>query len=84
VKSAVLRGTVSDLSSQAALCALRVVRKVPELTDHFTAKAKNLLADRNHGVLLSSITLMIEMCQSDQNVLNEFRNVRHSHPEKWP
>ena len=70
------------LSSQAALCALRVVRKVPELTDHFTTKAKNLLADRNHGVLLSSITLMIEMCQADGNILNEFRNVRNAHQEK--
>jgi hypothetical protein len=60
---------------QAALCALRVIRKVPDLTDHFVAKAKNLLADRNHGVLLSSITLMYEMCQTDENVLNEFRSV---------
>jgi len=82
VKSALLRGTTSDLFPQAALCALRVVRKVPELTDHFTAKAKNLLADRNHGVLLSSITLMIEMCQADENVLNEFRNVRYPRPGK--
>jgi len=79
---AIPRGTTSDLFPQAALCALRVVRKVPELTDHFTTKAKNLLADRNHGVLLSSITLMIEMCQADESVLNEFRNVRHPHPEK--
>jgi AP-1 complex subunit gamma-1 len=60
---------------QAALCALRVIRKVPELTDHFVAKVKNLLADRNHGVLLSSITLMYEMCQADENVLAEFRSV---------
>ena len=73
--------TASNLFPQAALCALRVVRKVPELTDHFTTKAKNLLADRNHGVLLSSITLMIEMCQADENVLNEFRNVRYPHSE---
>src|ERR1700761_8441860 len=43
---------------QAALCALRVIKKVPELADHFTAKAKNLLTDRNHGVLLSTITLV--------------------------
>jgi len=84
VTSPTLRGTAPDPFPQAALCALRVVRKVPELTDHFTAKAKNLLADRNHGVLLSSITLMIEMCQADHNVLNEFRNVRYPHSEKWP
>ena len=52
------------------------MRKVPELADHFTAKAKNLLADRNHGVLLTAITLVTEMCQLDPNCLEEFRNVR--------
>lgn len=60
---------------KAALCALRVVRKVPDLADHFVSKAKNLLADRNHGVLLTAITLVTEMCQTDPNCLEEFRNV---------
>ncbi|KAI0700112.1 gamma-adaptin [Cerioporus squamosus] len=70
------------IRKKAALCALRVVRKVPELADHFVSKAKNLLADRNHGVLLTAITLVTEMCQIDHNCLEEFRNavpllVRH-------
>lgn len=51
------------------------MRKVPELANHFVAKAKNLLADRNHGVLLTAITLVTEMCQIDPNCLEEFRNV---------
>ncbi|THU99104.1 Adaptor protein complex AP-1 gamma subunit [Dendrothele bispora CBS 962.96] len=62
------------IRKKAALCALRVIKKVPDLTDHFTVKAKNLLTDRNHGVLLSSITLVTEMCEIDPNVLEEFRN----------
>ncbi|KAK0432905.1 adaptin N terminal region-domain-containing protein [Armillaria borealis] len=62
------------IRKKAALCALRVIKKVPDLTDHFVSKAKNLLTDRNHGVLLSSITLITEMCQTDPSVLNEFRN----------
>ncbi|KAM5533832.1 hypothetical protein V8D89_012495 [Ganoderma adspersum] len=70
------------IRKKASLCALRVVRKVPELADHFTTKAKNLLADRNHGVLLTAITLVTEMCQIDAGCLEEFRNavpllVRH-------
>jgi AP-1 complex subunit gamma-1 len=63
---------------KAALCALRVLKKVPELSDHFIAKAKNLLTDRNHGVLLTSITLVIEMCQIDKAALDEFRNASSS------
>ncbi|KAG5651072.1 clathrin associated protein complex large subunit [Sphagnurus paluster] len=62
------------IRKKAALCALRVIKKVPDITDHFTNKAKNLLTDRNHGVLLSSITLVTEMCQIDPAVLDEFRN----------
>ncbi|KAI0731141.1 Adaptor protein complex AP-1 gamma subunit [Earliella scabrosa] len=70
------------IRKKAALCALRVVRKVPELANHFVTKAKNLLADRNHGVLLTAITLVTEMCQIDPSCLDEFRNavpllVRH-------
>ncbi|KAI0343261.1 Adaptor protein complex AP-1 gamma subunit [Trametopsis cervina] len=70
------------IRKKAALCALRVVKKVPELSDHFISKAKNLLADRNHGVLLTAITLVTEMVQVDATCLEEFRNavpllVRH-------
>ncbi|KAG1864916.1 adaptin N terminal region-domain-containing protein [Suillus subluteus] len=48
------------IRKKAALCALRVIKKVPDLSDHFISKAKNLLTDRNHGI--------------DENCLNEFRN----------
>ncbi|KAG7093585.1 clathrin associated protein complex large subunit [Marasmius oreades] len=70
------------IRKKAALCALRVIKKVPDLTDHFTTQAKNLLTDRNHGVLLTAITLVTEMVQVDAAVLDEFRNavpllVRH-------
>ncbi|KAJ8494790.1 hypothetical protein ONZ45_g13122 [Pleurotus djamor] len=62
------------IRKKSALCALRVVKKVPELTDHFIEKAKNLLTDRNHGVLLTAITLVTEMCQISPSVLDAFRN----------
>jgi AP-1 complex subunit gamma-1 len=50
------------------------VKKVPDIADHFTAKAKNLLTDRNHGVLLTAITLVTEMIQIDASILEEFRS----------
>lgn len=61
--------------SQAALCALRVIRRVPDLMDHFTSKAKALLQDRNHGVLLTGITLVTEMCAGDEGICSTFRQV---------
>lgn len=62
------------IRKKAALCALRVVKKVPDIADHFIAKAKSLLTDRNHGVLLTAITLVTEMCAIDEATLNEFRS----------
>ncbi|KAJ9098042.1 hypothetical protein QFC19_006477 [Naganishia cerealis] len=60
----------------AALCAIRVIRRVPDLMDHFLEKAKSLLHDRNHGVLLAGVTLVNEMCEIDENVRGEFKKVR--------
>ncbi|PFH51905.1 hypothetical protein AMATHDRAFT_58122 [Amanita thiersii Skay4041] len=62
------------IRKKAALCALRVIKKVPDLVDHFVSKAKNLLTDRNHGVLLSAITLVHEMCQLNNALLSDFRD----------
>lgn len=51
---------------KAALCAMRICRKVPDLQEHFLEKAKLLLQDRNHGVLLCGLTLVIDLCELDQ------------------
>lgn len=34
---------------QAALCAVHVIRKVPELMEMFLPATKNLLSEKNHG-----------------------------------
>ena len=51
---------------KAALCAMRICRKVPDLQEHFLEKSKQLLNDRNHGVLLSGLTLVVSMCEADE------------------
>ncbi|WVN88222.1 uncharacterized protein L203_103423 [Cryptococcus depauperatus CBS 7841] len=61
------------IRKKAALCALRIIRRVPDLLDHFISKAKALLQDRNHGVLLAGITLITEMCALDENACATFR-----------
>ena len=50
---------------KAAICAMRICRKVADLQEHFLAKAKMLLSDRNHGVLLSGLTLVISLCETE-------------------
>lgn len=51
---------------KAALCAMRICRKVPDLQEHFVEKAKMLLSDRNHGVLLCGLTLVTSMCEAEE------------------
>lgn len=51
---------------KAAICAMRICRKVPDLQEHFLDKAKILLSDRNHGVLLCGLTLAIDMCEAEE------------------
>ncbi|KAG9103898.1 clathrin associated protein complex large subunit [Ceratobasidium sp. 370] len=48
------------IRKKAALCALRIVRRVPELLDHFIEGAKSLLTDRNHG----ATTLLVRHLKS--------------------
>jgi AP-1 complex subunit gamma-1 len=48
---------------KAALCAMRICRKVPDLQEHFLEKTKMLLSDRNHGVLLCALTLAVDLCE---------------------
>lgn len=51
---------------KAALCAMRICRKVPDLQEHFVDKATQLLSDRNHGVLLCGLTLVTSLCEADE------------------
>ena len=44
--------------------------------DHFVTQGQGLLNDRNHGVLLTSVTLITEMCEVDPACLEAFRPVR--------
>ena len=57
-----LSSTNSFLRKKAALCALRIIRKVPDLIENFVDRAQALLSERNHGVLLTGVTLITEMC----------------------
>ena len=49
------------LRKKAALCAVRVVRKVPELSEGFVDRAVSCIGDKNHGVILTGVTLMLQV-----------------------
>ena len=41
--------------------------------DQFVPKVKGLLMEKNHGVLITGVALMIEMCKLDASVVDGFR-----------
>jgi AP-1 complex subunit gamma-1 len=54
-----LRNTNPYIRKKAALCAHRIMVKVPDLVEDFIDRATGLLSDRNHGVLYTGIQLII-------------------------
>uniref|UniRef100_A0A8R1DUN4 AP-1 complex subunit gamma n=1 Tax=Caenorhabditis japonica TaxID=281687 RepID=A0A8R1DUN4_CAEJA len=63
------------LKKKAALCAFRIVRKVPELMEVFIPCTRSLLGEKNHGVLMGATTLVTEMCERSPDVLNHFKKL---------
>eukprot|EP01094_Clydonella_sp_ATCC50884_P019652 TRINITY_DN389_c0_g1_i2.p1 TRINITY_DN389_c0_g1~~TRINITY_DN389_c0_g1_i2.p1 ORF type:complete len:595 (-),score=196.28 TRINITY_DN389_c0_g1_i2:983-2767(-) len=61
------------IKKKAALCAIRTVRKVPELVEQFLPKVRPLLSARNHGVLITAVSLMVELCKMDEANIKVFR-----------
>lgn len=45
------------------------------MLESFVPLVRQLLNERNHGVLLTGVTLTIEMCQMDAETLDYFRRV---------
>ncbi|XP_061204573.1 AP-1 complex subunit gamma-1-like isoform X4 [Neopsephotus bourkii] len=70
-----LKTSNSYLRKKAALCAVHVIRKVPELMEMFLPATKNLLNEKNHGVLHTSVVLLTEMCERSPDMLVHFRKV---------
>lgn len=55
------------------MAAIRIIRKDPELVDQFVGRVKGLLGEKNHGVLITGVALMIDMCKADTKVIPGFR-----------
>ncbi|KAF5097082.1 hypothetical protein D0Z03_001486 [Geotrichum reessii] len=63
------------LRKKGALCAMRIIRKVPDLEEVFVEKAKSLLSDKNHGVLICGIALINDLCVHNPELINTFKKL---------
>uniref|UniRef100_A0A1I8FEU1 GAE domain-containing protein n=1 Tax=Macrostomum lignano TaxID=282301 RepID=A0A1I8FEU1_9PLAT len=62
-------------AQKAALCALRIIQKIPDIMEMYIPCARSLLNEKNHGVLLTAVCLISQMCQLSPETLNHFRRV---------
>lgn len=60
---------------QAALCSIRIIKKVPDLAENFMNPAASLLKEKHHGVLLTGLQLCTDLCKVSEEALEYFRKV---------
>jgi hypothetical protein len=54
-------------------CLRRIIRKVPDAVEVFQEAAVKLLSDRHHGVLLTGVALMLEVCAVEPAAVEAYR-----------
>ncbi|KAJ6221251.1 hypothetical protein RDWZM_007063 [Blomia tropicalis] len=73
-----MKSSNSYIKKKAALCAARIIRKLPELTEMFLPVSKSFLSEKNHGCLITGITLITEMCDNNVDALIYFKKFVHN------
>eukprot|EP00929_Paragymnodinium_shiwhaense_P095776 TRINITY_DN5704_c0_g1_i1.p1 TRINITY_DN5704_c0_g1~~TRINITY_DN5704_c0_g1_i1.p1 ORF type:complete len:839 (+),score=220.30 TRINITY_DN5704_c0_g1_i1:90-2606(+) len=73
VEKMMMEGTNPYIRKKAALCAMRIIRKVDEIEDKFNRCIGGLLEDRNHGVLISGCCLLTTLLELRPDYIPDFR-----------
>ncbi|XP_020678562.1 AP-1 complex subunit gamma-2 [Dendrobium catenatum] len=62
-----------NIKKKAALCSIRIVRKVPDLAENFMSPAAALLKEKHHGVLIAGVQLCADLCKASSEALGYLR-----------
>ncbi|XP_058193214.1 AP-1 complex subunit gamma-2-like [Rhododendron vialii] len=62
-----------NVRKKAALCSIRIIKKVPDLAENFMNPAASLLKEKHHGVLLTGLQLCTDLCKVSEEALEYFR-----------
>lgn len=54
------------IRKKAALCARRIIHKTPDMMEVFVDRAMEQLHERNHAVVLTGVTLMIDIATTEK------------------
>ncbi|GMN41659.1 hypothetical protein TIFTF001_010873 [Ficus carica] len=67
------KGDWKNFTKPAALCSIRIIKKVPDLAENFINPAASLLKEKHHGVLITGIQLCTDLCKVSAEALEYFR-----------
>lgn len=62
-----------NIRKKAALCSIRIIKKVPDLAENFINPAAALLKEKHHGVLITGVQLCTDLCKVSSEALEHFR-----------
>uniref|UniRef100_A0A8C5N1S7 AP-1 complex subunit gamma n=1 Tax=Leptobrachium leishanense TaxID=445787 RepID=A0A8C5N1S7_9ANUR len=71
-----LRSSTTHVKKKAVLCAVHIIRKVPELIEMFIPVSEELLGEKRHGVWYGAVLLAAEICLKHPEASKRFRKVR--------
>ncbi|KAG4935978.1 hypothetical protein JHK85_050897 [Glycine max] len=64
-----------SISTLAALCSARIIKKVPDSAENFVNPATALLREKHHGVMITGVQLCTELCKISSEALEHVRKV---------
>ncbi|RYR65056.1 hypothetical protein Ahy_A03g011057 isoform B [Arachis hypogaea] len=62
-----------NIRKKAALCSIRIIKKVPDLAENFVKPATALLKEKHHGVLITAVQLCADLCKVSREALEHIR-----------
>ncbi|KAK6931085.1 Clathrin/coatomer adaptor, adaptin-like, N-terminal [Dillenia turbinata] len=62
-----------NIRKKAALCSIRIIKKVPDLAENFINAAASLLKEKHHGALITGVQLCTDLCRVSEEALEYFR-----------
>lgn len=62
-----------NIRKKAALCSIRIIKKVPDLAENFMSPASLLLKEKHHGALIAGVQLCTDLCRVSVEALEYLR-----------